>query len=289
MRRTIQAAAAALVAWSAGGAPAAKAADLSLPPVYEPEASPIVELGSGWYLRADANAYDMRYNPVIYGDLDGNLVRTNLNNTNFGATLGVGYQFNSMFRVDLTYDYMTPFSRNQGVGFVSNTNGGSLPFAQATGCPATVDPANPANLYTITCSANYTTKVTASAYLANAYIDLAHWYGITPYIGAGAGLAYVETQTKVVFRDYGGNLYGTGTSYCGGNTGLSGFSCFDMGYWNNNGPKTTQYNFAYALMAGFSYDVSSLLKLDIGYRYLNLGSSISSQEFRAGVRITPDG
>ncbi len=104
MRRTIQAAAAALVAWSAGGALAAKAADLSLPPVYEPEASPIVEFGSGWYLRADANAYDMTYNSNIFGSLG---------NTNFGATLGVGYQFNSIFRVDLTYDYMTPFTKNE--------------------------------------------------------------------------------------------------------------------------------------------------------------------------------
>ena len=184
MRRTIQAAAAALVAWSAGGALAAKAADLSLPPVYEPEASPIVEFGSGWYLRADANAYDMTYNSNIFGSLG---------NTNFGATLGVGYQFNSMFRVDLTYDYMTPFTKNktsyyQG-GYSLSGWASAYALNPTYGCPISPDPNNPGNVLTDACTRNTWSKLTTNTFLLNAYLDLAHWYGVTPYIGAGAGLS----------------------------------------------------------------------------------------------------
>lgn len=286
MRRTIQAAAAALVAWSAGGAPAAKAADLSLPPVYEPEASPIVELGSGWYLRADANVYDASYDSSIFGTL---------NNTNFGATLGVGYQFNPFFRVDVTADYMTPVQRNNMIVLPgTGVGGGGLPAGSfgslyPPGCPVQVDPVIGSNIDSLTCTANPWAKVTANAYLANAYIDLGHWYGFTPYVGAGAGLAYIHTQANVTYRFINGTLYGDGNSFCGGATGIAGVPCFHLGYPNNAGANVVNYNFAYALMAGVSYDISSLMKLDLGYRFLDLGSKMTSQEFRAGVRITPDG
>jgi opacity protein-like surface antigen len=56
----------------------------------------------------------------------------------------------------------------------------------------------------------------------------------------------------------------------------------------------TYYNFAYAAMAGAAIDVFSHTKLDIGYRYLNLGSisgisgTLYSHEVRAGVRYMID-
>jgi opacity protein-like surface antigen len=285
MRKTIHAAAAALMAWSAGGL-AARAADLNMPPAYQQEDSPLVELGSGWYLRADAAGYDMTYNTDVFGSLT---------NTNFGATLGVGYQFNSMFRVDLTADYMTPFTKNRSTYYAGTGTGSSIawssinPLAPVGGCPVDADSNNPGYVYTVGCSANSWSKVNASVYLMNAYLDLGHWYGVTPYIGAGAGLAYVRTQSNVTFAFSNGQAYGDGNSFCGGSTGLGGVPCYHLGYINNIGPHTTAYNFAYALMAGFSYDISQLLKVDIGYRYLNLGPNLSAQEFRAGIRITPDG
>jgi len=286
MRRTIQTAVAALMSWSAGGL-AARAADMSLPPVYQQDESPIVELGGGWYLRADMSAYNMTYNTDVFGSLT---------NANFGATLGAGYQFNSMFRVDLTYDYMTPFSRNKVYYSAGTGTGQSVAYTLANfgllpkyGCPVDADSNNPGNVFSVGCSANSWNKVTANVYLMNAYLDLGHWYGVTPYIGAGAGLAYVRTQSSLTYRFVDGTSYGDGNSYCGGSTGLGGISCFHLGYINNIGPHTTDYNFAYALMAGFSYDVTNLLKVDLGYRYLNMGSNVSAQEFRAGIRITPDG
>jgi opacity protein-like surface antigen len=60
-------------------------------------------------------------------------------------------------------------------------------------------------------------------------------------------------------------------------------------------------NFSFALMAGIAYDLGPHLKLDIGYRYLNMGSmtvvdangnqarrTVDTQEVRAGLRWTPD-
>jgi opacity protein-like surface antigen len=296
MRKTIHAAAAAILAWSAGGVAAslawsggvtaAWAADLNVPPVYGDDSSQLVEFGSGWYLRADANVYDMSYKTDVFGSL---------NNTNFGATMGAGYQFNPMFRVDLTYDYMTVFTKTTSIPFSGTGSGASVPYSSINplypvqGCPVDNDTKKAGYVYTVGCSGNYWNKVSASAYLMNGYLDLGHWYNITPYVGVGAGLAYINTQANVTYTFSDGTPYGKNNDFCGGSTGLGGISCYHLGYWNNSGPRVTNYNFAYALMAGFSYDVSNLLKIDIGYRYLNLGPNISTQEFRAGVRITPDG
>ena len=95
----------------------------------------------------------------------------------------------------------------------------------------------------------YSANVSSIVGLANAYVDLGTWYCLTPYIGGGVGVAYNK---------------------------ISGFT--DQGYFNGFGPSGTYYksgdstNFAWALMAGVAYDVSSNLKLDLGYRYLNYGS-----------------
>jgi opacity protein-like surface antigen len=261
MRRTTHAAAAAILAWSAAGTLAARAADLNMPPAYEPDSSPIVEIGSGWYLRADANVYNARFDSEVFGALD---------NTNFGATLGIGYQFNSMFRVDATVDYMTPLTRTSTVwpstfgGLIAVNGGNLLPpagFAVATGPQGCSLPL--LSTFGATTSAAACEKASAYAYLMNGYLDLGHWYGLTPYIGAGAGLAYLQDQTSLEY--YNGSSFGYGYR------------------------ERTQYNFAYALMAGFSYDISTMVKMDIGYRFLDLGPRTSAQEFRAGVRITPDG
>jgi opacity protein-like surface antigen len=63
----------------------------------------------------------------------------------------------------------------------------------------------------------------------------------------------------------------------------------------------SKWNFAFALMAGISYDISTNLKLDLGYRYVNFGSmsfkslsgslfdkGLTSQEVRLGLRYLVD-
>lgn len=83
--------------------------------------------------------------------------------------------------------------------------------------------------------------------LANAYIDLGTFRGITPYVGGGIGFASITTMG---FKDQ--NVPNNSTFYA-------------------DRDKTTT-NFAWALYAGMSYDVTPAVTLDFGYRYTDLGS-----------------
>ena len=82
-------------------------------------------------------------------------------------------------------------------------------------------------------------------YLANAYWDIVTFRGFTPYVGAGIGAAAVTLDG---FKDV--NLV---------NNGL---------YWAQ---ENTQWNLAWALHTGFSYEIAPNLALDVGYRFTYLG------------------
>ncbi len=102
-------------------------------------------------------------------------------------------------------------------------------------------------------------RTTGKQLLANAYVDLGTWNSITPYIGVGAGESFRRSSAPTV-RDQSKNT------------------------------------FAWALMAGLGFSVTENIKLDIGYRYLNLGKAsglvgavpfsrtLDSHEARLGVR-----
>lgn len=90
--------------------------------------------------------------------------------------------------------------------------------------------------------------------LLNGYVDLGTWYGITPFVGGGVG--YVHHW-------------------------MSGFDTETFNYYpalgqigSNGGhirDKATG-SFAWALHAGLAYDVTPNVKLELGYRYVNLGT-----------------
>ncbi|SDP49125.1 outer membrane protein [Phyllobacterium sp. OV277] len=103
--------------------------------------------------------------------------------------------------------------------------------------------------------------------MANAYVDLGKYYGITPYVGGGVGFANVN-------YDFQGPVY--------------------------PGLKSGDTNrFEWALMAGVAIDVTPRLKLDLGYRYANINGAdlykngdvtvsddgIKTHQIRAGVRF----
>ena len=113
-------------------------------------------------------------------------------------------------------------------------------------------------------------KVGVLTALFNGYLDLGTWYGLTPYIGAGAGAAYLTTS------DY------TSTVAPPFTDGLS----------------RSQWNFAWALTSGVAFSVTPNLAVDLGYRYLALGDAstasdaagamtlknLAAHEVRVGVR-----
>jgi opacity protein-like surface antigen len=238
---------------------AAAAADLG-PPAHHPlppppVAAPIAE-ASGWYLRGDIGVGQINGKTEIE---DRNLVgsvfptKSRGHAEDFGGYafggVGVGYQVNSWFRGDLTAEYRSKASvsfndkycfNNVTGGFCSNPSvaGDVNGFNQISG------------------------RIGSALFLANAYVDLGTWHGLTPFIGAGVGFA---NHRMTGFKDVGGNFTSNGL---GGGAGAS------TGGYLGNSNKT---NFAWALMAGVGYDVNERLKLELGYRYLNMGKLTSGR------------
>ena len=91
-------------------------------------------------------------------------------------------------------------------------------------------------------------------FLANAFVDLGTWNCFTPFVGAGVGAAY---NMITDFTDVTPNVAAFGA------TG----SAFGVGR------NTSTWNFAWALYAGVTYNVSKSLNVDLTYRYLSYGSA----------------
>lgn len=206
-----------------GGVSPALAADIYEPPVVEIPPAPIyepVEVG-GWYIRGDIDYHWSGFSEseyitygagvvtpgtgILEGELDGA----------FSLGAGVGYQVNRYLRTDLTGDY---WFKSDFHGYTRGTCGG-LP-----------------------CQSSDETTYSAFLLLANAYVDLGTYYGVTPYVGAGIGGA------RVVWDDLRNTVAGVTTRHEG----------------------TSEWRFAYALMAGASYCLTQNLNLDVGYRYSNI-------------------
>ncbi len=283
MRKTIQAATFAFLALPAGVISSADAADMSLPPLYPQEPAPMVEFGSGWYLRGDVGFNELHMS-TPYGGMTSPLM---------GASIGPGYQFNNYFRVDATYNGLEALTKSRTFALPGTGAATSIPAPSGLfprGCPVAADPNIPGNVFTTSCTANPWEKLQASAYLLNFYVDLGDWSGFTPYVGAGLGASYLLTSSNIDYKFMNGAAYGTGghNNYCGFQGGVGGLPCYFLGYPNDRGPGGSVINFAYGLMAGVAIDIAPHVKLDLGYRFMNLGSNVTTQEARAGLRITPD-
>ncbi len=238
----------------------AQAADL-----FQPEQPPVVSApeiavseASGWYLRGDVGYSLNRLKGAEYFQ-GGNSNMVNFSSAklkdSFVVGGGVGYQVNSYLRTDLTFDYL---SKADFRGSTRGTCGANVP-----------------------CTSNDLAAMRAYSLMANAYVDLGTYGGVTPYVGAGIGGTYVKWD----------KLRNTA---CENGTG----NCYPTDEHGGKG----SWRFTYALMAGASYDITCNLKADAGYRYrhieggnmfgyLNNGGpgydkGINSHEFRVGARYS---
>jgi opacity protein-like surface antigen len=318
---------AAAIAAIAMAATPARAADLfgtAAPPMLDvPAASAptAVEIGSNWYIRGDVGAsFDNAptiSTSAISAPPPGNAstpMAANLGpngfSTNFTVDLGFGYRFNNYFRLDAEYDYRT------GTGG-SNTATVVCPYNLTGLTSQTPDPVTGiyeqlGYLYNTTNTCNGTIKVSQynNMGLVNAYLDLGTYWGVTPYIGAGAGvnantmsgtLNYYQTSNGAI---YAANLTPTGTypqiwvDQYGNRINPQPNIAFNQQNWNRT-ISSTKYTPAWALMAGFGIPLTPSAMLDIGYRYLNTGTSTtlmnpatgtvlkqtnSSQQIKIGIR-----
>lgn len=149
------------------------AADLRLPPP-----PPIPEFG-GWYLRGDIGMSNQRVGHlfnVLY-DTPGVTV-TNVSKGFDSSPIvgfGVGYEFNSWFRSDITGEYRGKAAFRGLDTYTPEPNSG-------TGVGAD----------------DYYGSKSEWLVLANAYLDLGTWWSLTPFIGAGVGFS---RNTIHDFRD----------------------------------------------------------------------------------------
>jgi opacity protein-like surface antigen len=267
-----------------------------------------VEFGTGWYIRGGVDGA-WQTQPSLDPDFTSVPSAQSLN---WGAEIGGGYQFNKWFRVDATYTY---YGKQQASGNGAQVN-----------CPASLNPlfANPPTdtiLLGVTpdpsqCTPKESASLQKNLFLTNGYVDLGNWMGVSPYIGGGIGAAYIYAQQSVNFyNDSNGspysatltlpNNYPVPLTYYSATTGLplNPQPHYNTGPQNWDYSKSAQkWNFAFALMAGFSYNLTSNAILDIGYRYVNFGSfsgisslsgalfsnQVTTQEIRLGLRYMID-
>ena len=97
------------------------------------------------------------------------------------------------------------------------------------------------------CTGTLKGQFSAVPVLANIYYDIGTWKGVTPYLGAGLGVAHVQWDSL--------KLSGQCSGPCPSTSG--------DGHWR----------FAWQVGAGVSYAVSEKVSVDADYRLLNLGSS----------------
>jgi len=169
-----------------------------------------VEVGTGWYLRGDLG-YDLNKN---FNDVDFAATPVTYGNheTRFSGSIGFGYHFTDWLRADVNLGYLP------GNDLKASYNNG------------TIDAAG---------------RIENSAWygMANLYADLGTYMGITPYVGAGAGVLRSNPKVTAHYIDPSESLY-----------------------YSYHSP---DYSFAYALDAGLSYRMSRNVSLDLGYQYLS--------------------
>jgi hypothetical protein len=96
------------------------------------------------------------------------------------------------------------------------------------------------------CSDAYAGAFRSAVVMANGYGEIGSWFDVTPFVGLGLGVAHTMSAPVSLSA---GNGHGVGLS-----------------------PGAAQTRLAFALMAGASWDLTPRLKVEVGYRYMNLGS-----------------
>jgi len=154
--------------------PAARAADMPAPMMYH---APAEDFG-GWYLRGDIGMSNQKaklHHPAFDETASYNHVFDSFGSAPiFGV--GIGYQFNSWLRVDVTGEYRGG-SNYSGFGYYS------------------------------TGSDEYTGKKTEWVGMVNAYADLGTWWCVTPFVGVGVGFAYNTISNFIDINAVTGGAY----------------------------------------------------------------------------------
>jgi opacity protein-like surface antigen len=222
------------------------AADMPLP-VYK---APVVLQTGGWYLRGDIGMTNQQvdeitspaFTPavtVLEKDVSAGML----------VGLGIGYQFNNWFRVDVTGEYRggTTFRGLDTYGVGSNDY--------------------------------YGTK-SEWLVLGNAYIDLGTWWCFTPFIGAGIGYSLNSIDN---WRDINNQTHAVG--YAPGTSQWEFAWALHAGIAYRVTPNfTAEFAYRYTSLGDFSSgDMIGYNGLNAVYNPINL-NNVTSHDFKLGLR-----
>ena len=229
------------------------------PPIYvdeAPEYQP-VEIGSGWYLRGDVGyAFSHPFkDDSSYSALGVFDEKT----SQFTGSVGMGYHFNDYLRGELNFGIL-PSNKFSDTEMVTDGCAGHTNVIIGVD-PVVIQPVDA----TEDCRVGTFGSNKGYSAMANAYVDLGTYVGLTPYIGGGLGLAYTKytlSEGKKDCREVAPNSSGAG-----------GFTCDDPSGYEGNVQSEAKINMAYSLGAGLSYRVSKNVSLDLGYEYFSVPSA----------------
>lgn len=218
--------------------PGAFAADLGplAPPMVQHMQAPVEDFASGWYLRGDVGVGRQQFESFDF---------TQTNNA---------FVWPASWRIDQQDIKDTAFM-GVGVGFQWN----SWMRGDVTAEYRASTKVKAVGSYTEFCPGGrcfdlYDADHQASVFMANAYLDLGTWWCLTPFVGVGVGGV---RHNVAAIHDIG--------------LISNGFSAF--GYANED---KVNWDFAWAVHAGLAYSVTNNVKLEIAYRYLNMGNAESA-------------
>ncbi len=217
----------------------ANAADLPAMPA-PPIANPVPALEfNGWYLRGDVGVGAVQasnfQSTILPGYANGALVFPNgpivpayaAIGDNGLFDFGFGYQFNRWLRGDLTGEFRSEATYRRGISVAWWNPDGSV------GTNFDV----------------YSAGLSTALFMANGYADIGTWFGVTPYVHAGVGLASHH------FRGLNDN---------GGAVAVN----------------ASPTNLAWSVGAGLALSVTPNFKIDVSYRYIDMGG-IASQRLNS--------
>ena len=182
----------------------------------------------------------------------------------FSADIGVGYRFNNWLRFEGTYEYRTAAGRPQ-----RQQRSSARPRSRRAGWRTAhrLRLRSPGPTPRLHRRPRPHIRRNSTA-LASAYLDLGNYWGVTPYVGAGAGL-----NANMISGSVGYTVNADGTAYSADLTAVgeqppkSGSEAHgrprstqpNIGFANQNWNRSissTHYSMAWALMAGFGIQLS---------------------------------
>jgi opacity protein-like surface antigen len=283
----------------------AHAADLfgAAPPTSSPasDAPTQIEIGSNWYLRGDIGVSlddgpTVSLSPIavppagVFGQPLPAEAGPNARTTNLDGALGFGYRFSDTLRVDATWDYRAGPGANRSSTVV-------CPYGLYGASSQTIGYLqgylyNPADA----CDGVMTVRQHTNTFLANAYVDLGTWNGLTPYVGGGLGVNVLSTSGGLKSYET-----ANGQPYAADLTPLGAYPQIWVDSFGrpiapqpaiafapqnrNRTLDSTTYGLAWALMAGFSYPLTPSVAIDIGFRYLNSGATRTLVNSQTGTTL----